>query len=216
MFIGHYSVSFALKAVRPRTPLWLLFLAVQAVDIGWALLVLAGVERARVVPGFSAAFPIDLYYMPYTHSLAASLVWAAALGALYGLWRRGDGRGGALVLALAVASHWFLDLLVHVPDLPLYGDAHKVGLGLWNYPLVALALELGLLAAGVALYARTRPANARSAWRYAALLALVQAAATLGPWLLPNERAIAVFLLLAYGSFALLAARVDRRRWWAG
>lgn len=64
MFVGHYSAAFALKASQPRVPLWAMFLAVQAVDIAWALLVMAGIEKARVVPGFTAAFPVDLYYMP--------------------------------------------------------------------------------------------------------------------------------------------------------
>jgi len=34
----------------------------------------------------------------------------------------------------AVLSHWFLDVIVHIPDLPLtpFGD-FKVGMGLWNY-----------------------------------------------------------------------------------
>lgn len=42
-------------------------------------------------------------------------------------------------------SHWLLDLLVHRPDLPLYDDTMKMGLGLWNYPAIALALEAMLL-----------------------------------------------------------------------
>ena len=33
MFVGHYGVSFAIKAAQPRLPLWLLFLAVQIVDV---------------------------------------------------------------------------------------------------------------------------------------------------------------------------------------
>ena len=76
MFIGHYGPSFALKAIRPAIPLWLLFVAVQLVDIGWALLVLLGVERVRIVPGITASNPLDLYYMPYTHSLAAVALWS--------------------------------------------------------------------------------------------------------------------------------------------
>jgi hypothetical protein len=51
----------------------------------------------------------------------------------------------ALFLAPAVFSHWVLDLVVHRPDLPIYNDAYKVGFGLWNYPLTALALESALL-----------------------------------------------------------------------
>src|SRR5690606_34327743 len=55
---------------------------------------------------------------------------------------------GALVL-----SHWFLDAPMHRPDLPLWpGSSVLVGAGLWNSPVATVALELGILAAGVALY----------------------------------------------------------------
>ena len=33
MFVGHYGPSFAIKALRPAIPLWLLFIAVQLVDV---------------------------------------------------------------------------------------------------------------------------------------------------------------------------------------
>mgnify|MGYP006153299189 CR=1 FL=1 len=115
MFVGHYSAGFALKAWKPQLPLWVMLLAVQAVDVGWGLLVLAGVEKVRIVPGFLAGSPLDLYYMPYTHSLVATLVWAVAAALLYRVWRRGDGAAAALAVGLAVASHWLLDLLVHAP-----------------------------------------------------------------------------------------------------
>jgi hypothetical protein len=210
MFVGHYSAAFALKASQPRLPLWAMFLAVQAVDLGWALLVMAGVEKARVVPGFTAAFPVDLYYMPYTHSLLATAAWAAALGLAWYGWRRGDGRAAALAVAAAVASHWFLDLLVHAPDLPLYGNQHKLGLGLWNYPLPELLLELVLLLGSAALYARALPQHARRAWSLAAVLSVVQAMHTLGPWLLNDERAVAAMALGGYLAFAAAAAWVER------
>jgi hypothetical protein len=83
MFVGHYGPAFAIKAIRPSIPLWLLFVAVQLVDVGWALLVLLGIEKVRIVPGMTASNPLDLYYMPYTHSLAAAALWAgAAISAL--------------------------------------------------------------------------------------------------------------------------------------
>ena len=60
MFVGHYGVSFAAKKVEPDIPLWLLFMAVQLLDVVWAPLVLLGVERVRIVPGFTATNPLDL------------------------------------------------------------------------------------------------------------------------------------------------------------
>ena len=55
----------------------------------------------------------------------------------------------ALLVAVAVFSHWVLDFVVHRPDLPLYDDAAKLGLGLWNYPVPAFLLEIVVLFGGM-------------------------------------------------------------------
>jgi hypothetical protein len=68
MFVGHYGASFAAKKADDSIPLWVLFLAVQLLDVVWAPLVLLGIEKVRIVPGFTATNPLDLYYMPYTAS----------------------------------------------------------------------------------------------------------------------------------------------------
>jgi hypothetical protein len=113
MFVGHYEVSFAAKRVAPMIPLWALFIAVQLLDVFWAPFILLGIEKVRIVPGITASNPLDLYYMPYTHSLLAALLWSA--GALLGckLFPRWGLVGrAAFVVALAVFSHWVLDFLV--------------------------------------------------------------------------------------------------------
>jgi len=85
VFVGHYGVSFAAKRAAPTVPLWVLFIAVQLLDIAWAPLVMLGIERVRIVPGFTATNPLDLYYMPYTHSLVAAILWSAGAWVLYRL-----------------------------------------------------------------------------------------------------------------------------------
>src|SRR5436190_17159685 len=162
MFIGHYGVAFAVRRVENRIPLWLLFLAVQFVDVLWSVLVLLGVEKARITRDYVGSLPLDLYYMPYTHSLAAAIVWSllAYLGcALFTSEKGAAARRMSLLIALAVLSHWILDLVVHRPDLPLYDDARKVGLALWNYPLTALALETALYFGALWFYLRGAPAT---------------------------------------------------------
>src|SRR4030095_1843195 len=139
MFIGHYGVSFAIKAIDRTIPLWILFIAVQLVDVLWGVLVLAGIEKVRIVPGITATNPLDLYYMPYTHSLVGALLWSAVGCGAYWLLGKSEGRSDgrlapSLLVGLAVFSHWILDLIVHRPDLSLYDDTFKVGLGLWNSP----------------------------------------------------------------------------------
>lgn len=158
MFVGHYGVSFACKGVERRLPLWLLFLAAQFVDILWSILELLGIEKIRIVPGITATNPLDLYYMPYTHSLVAAVVWSVLVFLGYRMFvsrRSASADRPAIFLALAVFSHWILDLLVHRPDLPLYDNSHKVGMGLWNYPMPAFALEAAILFGGMWIYMRS-------------------------------------------------------------
>jgi hypothetical protein len=221
MFIGHYGVALAAKRVTPRTSLGALFVAVQLLDVVFGLLVLAGVEKLRIVPGFTRVNPYDLYFMPYSHSLAGAVLWAA-LGALgFGLLVKTvkNKRGrvlAALVVGLAVLSHFVLDFPVHTPDLPLGFEATspKVGLGLWNQVDVTLALELGLLVAGGALYAGvTVPrAGKEMATRVVAVILVALAIAT--PFLPPPEGAamFGVEALAGYAVLALAAEWMDRSR----
>lgn len=216
MFVGHYAPSFVAKRAAPEVPLWLLFVAGQAVDIAWAVLVLLGIEAVRIVPGITAASPLDLYYMPYTHSLGAALLWSAAGAVAYaGLSCRRPRARGAIAIGLVILSHWVLDLLVHRPDLPLFWGGPKVGFGLWNYPRIEFLLEAGLLLGAITWYMRgTRPRTRAGRWALPAFgvaLVILQAAHWLGP---PpaSSRALAFSALLAYGLLAAAGGMVGRTR----
>ena len=213
MFVGHYGPSFLVKRLDPTIPLWLLFLAVQLVDIFWAIFVLLGVERVRIIPGFTRSNALDLYFMPYTHSLPGALAWAVAAGVLYRLLA-GSTRGGVLVGA-AVFSHWPLDLLVHRPELALWDNAAKVGLGLWDYPYVTLLLEASLLLGAMGLYmAGTRPLNHRGRYAipvFCAAIWLMQTAMLFSP-VPPSDRAMAATSLAAYALLAAVTAWLERDR----
>jgi hypothetical protein len=159
MFAGHYGVSFLVKKSEPTLPLWTLFLAVQFLDVLWAVFVLLGIEHYRIVPGITASLPLDLYYIPYTHSLVAAVAWSALVFVGCRWFSPLRATRPAFLMALAVFSHWVLDLVVHRPDLPLYDNAHKVGFGLWNYPITALALESALLFGAMWIYLRSTTAT---------------------------------------------------------
>jgi hypothetical protein len=206
VFVGHYGVSYAAKRVDDSVPLWILFLAVQLLDVIWAPLVLLGVERVRIVPGFTATNPLDLYYMPYTHSLVAALLWSAGAAVGYRLLVRSATSGASGIVGLAVFSHWVLDLIVHRPDLPLYDNAAKVGLGLWNRPGLAFALEALLSLGGLMLLLARRPARRVGAVLFGLIMLAVQAYVFFGP---PpaSPAAIASTALGAYAAFALVI-------WW--
>lgn len=215
MFIGHYGPAFA-AAAAPRPPaLGPALIAVQLVDYAWATFILLGIERARLVEGITALSPLDLHFMPYTHSLPAALAWSLAAALVYAALDRKAGLSAAGLIGACVFSHWILDFLVHRPDLPLWGDSHKVGLGLWNYPTAGIALELLVLAFGMALYIRaTAPRNlwGRIApWALGGVLGLMAAFNWLGP---PpaDVRQVAVMALVAYTVVAALGFATDRGR----
>jgi hypothetical protein len=79
MFIGHYGPAFGAKAGCGPFPLWVLFVAVQFMDVIWSIFVLSGIEKMRIVPGFMPASSLDLYYMPYTHGLFGALALSVDL-----------------------------------------------------------------------------------------------------------------------------------------
>jgi len=144
LFVGHYAAALAAKAIEPRAPLWALVAGAQLVDIGWAGLVMAGVEKIRFDPGLPGS-SLDLYFMPYTHSLPAAVAWAIVAMLLWRILVTASWRVCALI-GLVVFSHWILDFLVHRPDLELWFGGAKVGLGAWNYPVQEAMLEMGLIA----------------------------------------------------------------------
>jgi membrane-bound metal-dependent hydrolase YbcI (DUF457 family) len=209
MFVGHYGVSFAAKRAEGTIPLWVLFLAVQFLDVLWAPCILLGIERVRIVPGITASNPLDLYYMPYTHSLVAALVWSCVGALAYQFIARPSRRQTSAIVGLAVFSHWILDLVVHRPDLPLYDNSAKVGLGLWNHPAVAFGLEAALLFGGVWLCLRGRYARSLGTLVFGLLMLAIQAYVFFGP---PptSDKAAAATALVAYAVFAIVVRQLER------
>lgn len=217
MFIGHYAPAAALKAASKGPPLWHYFVAVQLLDYLWAVFILTGVEQARVVPGFLAASDLDLYNMPYTHSLAAAVFWSVVASALYGrTLNRAAGAGGALAIGAAVFSHWIADFLVHAQDLALYpGSDEKLGLGLWDSVPISQGLEFGLFVVCGFLYLGATnakgPVGRIAPFIVFALMAAAQTFNLVGPPP-PSIETPAVLALVSYTAFAALAFWLDKTR----
>lgn len=217
MFVGHYAPVFALKAVRRSPGLAAGFVAVQLVDIGFFSLSYFGIEKWAANPSLRGFMPVDLYFMPYTHSLLGSAVWAVAAGLVMAMLAPAGRRlVGGLCIAALVLSHWFLDLIVHRHDLPLvYDHQDKLGFGLWDQPLAVMPLEIGLLLGGFAVYLLvTRPTGRRgrvAPWVALAILCAVQFV----NWFTPPATDPLTFSglgLAAYLGLAGLAWWVDRER----
>jgi hypothetical protein len=217
MFVGHYSVAFAVRTEQNKISLWVLFVAVQFLDYIWATLVLLGIEKLRVIKGFTAGSMLDSYFHPYSHSFIAAVLWSGVAGLCYKPLCRWLGYGytksAALVVGVAVFSHWILDLIAHPHDLPVYDDTAKVGFGLWNYRDPEFAVEIALLALGIALYLVR---NVMPAIRKGAVIALgialvvIQIGDTYVPRTPLSDKATALGVWIFYTLFVLIALAVEK------
>jgi len=212
MGVGHLAVGLASKRWAPRASLGWLVLAPVFVDMLWSVFILTGIERARIVPGITKAMPLDLEYMPISHSLIGMVVWGVVLGGAY-LALHKDMRA-AVVLFVGVVSHFLLDWISHRPDMPLLPDGPRIGLGLWNFPVPALLVEVALVLGGLALYMHTTRARSRrnDAWLIALVCALL--AINVGAYFGPPPPDITPMAALNLSTLIVvwLFARIDRQR----
>lgn len=218
MFLGHYGVALALKRAEPKLSLGTLFLAVQLADLLWGIFLLLGWERVRIDPGYTVVTPLQFLEYPISHSLVGMTIWALIGAAAYYSWPTRDTSRhwqAAALVGVAILSHFPLDLVVHAPDLPIWGqDSRKLGLGLWNNPTATLVLELVMLAAGVAVYvafrSRRHPVRPGRLAGLVLVLVSVYLLSLFGPPP-PSVTAIAVVDIVGLLALAGFAAWVDRR-----
>ena len=151
MFIGHFAVGLASKKLSQLPSLAIMFIAVQFLDLIWPILVLLGIETFEIQEGITKLTPLNFTHYPYSHSLMMSIVWGLLFGLIYFVITK-QARNSILMSGL-VFSHWVLDFITHRPDLQLtpFSD-YRVGLGLWNYPVFEMIIEIGLFLLGVYFY----------------------------------------------------------------
>ncbi len=141
MFVGHFAVAFLLWKLFPQVPLPVFLIAVSFPDLLWSILVPAGIEKVRINPDSPLQKSIVFEKFPYSHSLVLGSVLSVPLGlVIAGLLNN------PLVVPVFVAgstSHWLLDTVVHLKDLPILGfdGDRKVGAGLWKRGPLAFVVE---------------------------------------------------------------------------
>ncbi|KKL88318.1 hypothetical protein LCGC14_1925920 [marine sediment metagenome] len=220
MFVGHYGASLALKRVDKNASLGMLFLAVQFVDILFFPFVLLGIEHFNIVENYTASTHFELEFMPYTHSLFASFLWAAAVYIalrFYPLKKTENKNKIAIVMGVAVLSHWFLDLIVHTPDLPLLGDSStKIGFGLWNNAVATYLLETILLLVGLGIYLKSTKGTTfvgkYGMIIFVVLMLIINANNIFGPPFGADVITMSVSALVMYFIFAGVAFWLDKKR----
>ena len=188
MIAGHFGFAAGVKGRERQVPLWSLMLATAWLDVVFIPLFLSGIETIEKAPDATGPYGAGIIHANYTHSLVGAVLLSVLFGAAFG-WRWGQRTG--VILGLVAFSHWVLDLVVHRADLPLLpGNVGGIvfGFGLWRYPAMSAAIELGLVLAGAWLY-----------WRAARGAAAVSGGAKRG------EADLAAALILILGVGSLLA-----------
>ena len=192
MFIGHFGIGLGAKRVVPKISLGTLFLAAQFLDLLWPTFLLLGWEHVIIDPGNTEMTPLNFIDYPLTHSFLMAMFWGGIFGIVYFLIKRN--LYGSVILGLCVVSHWFLDLLVHRPDLQLYpGGTLFVGLGLWNLKFAAIILESAIFIAGVWLYLKSTTTKNKTGyigfWALILFLVIIHLGNIFGP---PPPNTIAI------------------------
>jgi len=141
MFIGHFAVAYFLLALFPSVPPLVVLFGVSFPDLLWPVLVLTGREKVTINPDTPLQGAVRFTSYPYSHSLVTGTLIAAVPGIVIGML---VSPLAGIVFVAASASHWILDAVTHVHDLPVTGMGRdrKVGLGLWNAPRAAFVIEL--------------------------------------------------------------------------
>jgi len=183
MFIGHFGAGLVGKKLAPELNLGALFLACQLPDLIWPVFVLLGIEHVSVDYSATLVTPLNFSFYPYSHSLVASLFYSVIAGLI--VWRLLRSAKAAIVLGAIVFSHWILDFITHRPDLPIFLNGEKFGLGLWNSLWGTLLVEVGIFVLGIVLYVKASPAMNRKRklifWSAIAFMSVIYMGNVFGP-----------------------------------
>ncbi len=209
MFVGHFAVAFLLWRLFPPVPLPVILIAVSFPDLLWSILVPAGVEKVRINPDSPLQKFVVFEKFPYSHSLVLGSVLSLPVGLLVaGLLNN------PLVIPVFVAgsaSHWLLDTVVHLKDLPVLGfdGDRKVGAGLWRRGPLAFVVEYVFYAIVTVLTLSELPLV------YALIMGAVFHAINLPSFFGSNRKnsvkssnAYAALALIGFGSFTLIASLI--------
>lgn len=218
MLVRHVAVGLAAQRLEPRLSLGTFVMAALLADVLWTVFVLAGLEQVRFTDGMGAANYYVAVNVAWSHSLVAGAAWAALLA---GAFRRRYGSRASAFVAAAVLSHWVLDVISHRPDMPLApGLSGRYGLGLSTSVPATMAVEGGVWAIALLVYARATQARSRAGtiffWSVVPLLTLAWYNNVAGPPP-PNPDTAPVaslifFVLLIAWAYAVDALRSGRER----
>ncbi len=139
--INHAATALLINRKWPGVPIVPVLIAVQLVEFLWVVFNLLGVEVTTTEPQVRALNDIHLAHMPWSHSMASSVLLAVVIWWVASKLLHKPHWG--IALGAAVASHILLDLATHVEDIAIIPGINtaKFGLRLYSVPLLALCVE---------------------------------------------------------------------------
>jgi hypothetical protein len=214
MGIGHAAVALGASRVEPRINVGILIFAAFLADFLLGVFASFGLEQAHVPPDFASRHYLTFTF-PYSHGLLPLLLWGVLLGAALCWVDRQNRMRAFLVLAALVLSHFVLDGLVHVPELPLAGpNSFKVGLGLWSHMPLELSLETVMAIAGLVIYGRLDGNSPGRRWGIAIFILLLTALTWIQLWTVtpPKPSQLVPGWIIAPLVFSAIPFALDRKR----
>ncbi len=140
--INHAATALIIKKAYPDVPIAAILVSVQLIEIFWVTLNFFGIEKTTTENSVKSVKDIHLTYMPYSHSIVSTAVFAAGAWILIALGFKAVDVGTAV--ALGICSHLVLDLISHARDIVIapFLERRKFGLGLYEIPPVAFVFEI--------------------------------------------------------------------------
>ncbi|PRP83415.1 hypothetical protein PROFUN_09188 [Planoprotostelium fungivorum] len=129
MFSGHFAIALLIKALYPKIPTTSIIWGAEWIDVINGIFGMAGINRITPNPQATPYMFVDLDFMDYDHSLAATVFWSIIWSLLF----ISHGRKTMLVAGLSSMAHWLADWPFHNSDLALYPHSSiRFGMGLWG------------------------------------------------------------------------------------
>ncbi len=214
MGIGHAAVALGASRVVPRVNVGLLVFAAFLADFLLGIFGALGLEQAHVPSDYASRHYLTFTF-PYSHGLVSLLLWGVVFGAIFCWVDRQDRVRAFWVMAALVLSHFVLDGLVHVPELPLLGqNSPKVGLALWNHMPLELSLETLMALAGLVVYWSLRSGTKLGRWGIGIFVLLLTALTWTQLWSAtpPTQSQLVPTWIIAPLLFSAIPYLFDRKR----
>jgi len=213
MFIGHFGLGLGAKKLDRSVSLGTYFMAAQFLDLLWPIFLILGLEKAEPIPNGPPLENLDFVSYPYSHSLFFAVVWGILFGIIY--YARTKRKGTSLLLGLLVVSHWVLDYITHVPDLPItpWSD-HKVGLRLWDHQVATIVIESIIFIGGTIIFLQNAYFKKRITYISFFIMLLLLAGIYISSFYSPPPPSMKVlgWLALSQWIFVFWAYAIDRSK----